>query len=53
MSLTDKYESLKNYNHPDNWMSSEEASHITRMEALEEEREWERRQKELDDYYSS
>ena len=37
----------------DNWMSSEEASHITRMEALEEEREWERRQKDLDDYYSS
>ena len=54
MSLTDKYESLKNYNHPDNWMSSEEAEHITNMEALEkEEREWEQRQKDLDDHYSS
>lgn len=42
-----------NYNHPDNWMTSEEAEHITRMEALEkEEQEWEQMQKDLDDYYA-
>lgn len=42
------------YNHPDNWMSSEEAKHITDMEASEkEEQEWEQRQKELDDFYAS
>ena len=54
MSLTNRDDIYKNYNHPDNWMSSEEASHTTRMEALEkEEREWEQRQKDLDDHYSS
>lgn len=54
MSLIDRFESLKNYNHPDNWMTAEEAKHITDMEALEEEElEWEQRQKEIDDYYSS
>lgn len=43
-----------NYNHSDNWMSSEEAKHITDMEALEqEEREWEQRQKDLDNHYTS
>lgn len=54
MSLTDPYDIYKNYNHPDNWMSSVEAKHITDMEALEkEEREWKKRQKDLDDFYSS
>ena len=54
MSLTDRYDSLERYNHPDNWMTSEEASHMVHMEALEkEEQEWEQRQKELDEYYSS
>ena len=54
MSLTNRDDIYKNYNHPDNWMSSEEAEHITNMEALEkEEREWEQRQKDLDDHYSS
>lgn len=54
MDFRDKSESLKNYNHPDNWMTSEEASYVVSTEALvEEEREWERQQKELDDHYSS
>lgn len=54
MSLTDREDIYKNYLHPDNWMSSEDAQHITDMEALEkEEQEWEQRQKDLDDYYSS
>ena len=42
------------YNHPDNWMTLEEAEHIIDIEALEqEEREWEQRQKDLDDHYTS
>lgn len=54
MSLIDPYDIYQNYLHSNNWMSTEEAEHITDMEALEEEeREWERRQKELDDYFSS
>ena len=54
MSLTPRDDLYKNYNHPDNWMTAEEAKHITDMEALEkEEREWKKRQKDLDDYYSS
>ena len=36
------------------WNVREEAERITNMEALEkEEREWEQRQKDLDDHYSS
>lgn len=51
MSLIDRDEYLKNYLHPDNWMSSQEAEHIVRMEALEEEElEW---QKELNGDYDS
>lgn len=54
MSLTDRYDIYKNYNHSDNWMTDDEAKHTTDMEALDqEEQEWEQRQRDLDDYYSS
>jgi len=54
MSLRDPYDIYRNYNHPDNWMTLEEAEHIINIEALEqEERKWEQRQKNLDDYFTS
>ena len=54
MSLVDRDSLYKNYIHSDNWMSSEDAEdYVNRESAEKEEQEWEQRQKDLDDHYSS
>ena len=52
MNLTDRDDLYKNYNHPDNWMSSEDAEDYVNREAAEkEEQEWEEKQRRLDEHY--